>query len=166
MENSLSNALKEFIKSRKVTFRNGILFYLYFFVVIIIVGGAGIWVSLFIEKGNASLQHQNIYLSIMTCSLPFIATFTIDIIKLDVDAQIKTILQIILFASVILCVAFFVFFASKINNWAYLPAIIFAFFALIFWWIISCKNKNLYNEDFYNENRKIEQGFEQTINKL
>lgn len=41
MENSLSNALKEFIKSRKVTFRNGILFYLYFFVVIIIVGGAG-----------------------------------------------------------------------------------------------------------------------------
>jgi hypothetical protein len=166
MENKLLNALKEFLKSRKVTFRNGILFYLYLFFVIFIIGGAGIWASLFIEICNDSFLHQNIYLSIMTFSLPLVTTFAIDIIKMDVDKQIKTILQIILFASVIICIVVFTVFAFSRNNWAYLPAIIFAFLALFFWWIVSCENKNLYDEDYYTKNRKSEQSLEQTLNSL
>lgn len=164
MENNLINALKEFIKSRKVTFKNGILFYLYLLFVIFIIGGAGIWASLIIELSNDSFQHQNIYLSIMTFSLPLVTTFAIDIIKMDVDKQIKTIFQIILFASVIICIVVFTVLAFSKNNWAYLPAIIFALLALFFWWIVSCENKNLYDEDYYTKNRESEQSLEQTLN--
>jgi len=166
MENNLLNALKAFFKSRKVTFRNGILFYLYFLFVIFIIGGAGIWVSLFIEICNDNFQHQNIYLSIMTFSLPLTATFAIDIIKMDVDEQIKTILQIIIFVVAMICVIAFTILAFLKNNFAYLPAIILAFLALFFWWIVSCKNKNLYDENFYAKNRKSEQKLEQTIDSL
>lgn len=166
MEANLLNALKEFFKSRKVTFKNGILFYLYLFFVIFIIGGAGIWASLFIEICNDSFLHQNIYLSIMTFSLPLVTTFAIDIIKMDVDKQIKTIFQIILFASVIICIVVFTVFAFSRNNWAYFPAILFAFLALFFWWIVSCENKNLYDEDYYTKNRKSEQSLEQTLNSL
>lgn len=166
MENNLFNAIKEFFKSRKVTLKNGVLFYLYLFFVIIIIGGAGIWASLFIEISNDRFLHQNIYLSIMTFSLPLVTTFAIDIIKMEVDKQIKTIFQIILFASVIISVVVFTVLAFSKNNWAYLPAIIFAILALFFWWIVSCENKNLYDEDYYTKNRKAEEDLVRTLEVL
>ncbi len=158
--------LKDFIKSRKVSLKNGILFYLYFSLVIIIIGGAGIWVSLIIEAANEGFRHQNVYLSIMTFSLPLMTTFAIDIIKMDVDKQIKTILQIILFVSVIICAVAFTVFAFSQNYWAYLPAILFALLSLFFWWIVSCENKNLYDEDYYSKNRENENKLERTIENL
>lgn len=164
--NTQKDALKDFIKSRKVGFKNGILFYLYLFFVIIIIGGAGIWASLIIEIFNDSFLHQNIYLSIMTFSLPLITTFAIDIIKMDVDKQIKTIFQILLVASVMICVVVFTVLALSQCNWAYLPAILFALLALFFWWIVSSGNKNLYDEDYYSKNREEEVKLEKSLEYL
>jgi len=169
MNNSIKtqfDALKDFIKSRKVGFKNGVLFYLYFFLVIIILGGAGIWASLIIEVIKGEGLHQNIYLSIMTFSLPLMTAFAIDVIKMDVDKQIKTILQIVLFFSVIICAVVFTIFAFSQNNWAYLPASLFALLALFFWWMVNCENKNLYDEDYYSKNRESENKLEQALKNI
>jgi uncharacterized membrane protein len=166
MENNLLNALKEFFKSRKVTKKNGLLFYLYFFLVIIAIGGAGIWASIFIEIYNDCFLHQNIYLSIMTFSLPLVTAFAIDIVKMEVDKQIKTIFQIFLFVLVIISIIAFTVLLLTKNNWAYLPAIIFALLSLFFWWIVNCDNKNLYDEDYYKNQSKHTNDLEKEINNI
>jgi hypothetical protein len=154
----------EFLKSRKVKFRDYPLFYIYLIIIVIGIGGFSIWASIFIEFKNGTFSHQNVYLGLMGFSLPMTTSFAIDIIKIETEEFIKRIFQVICVAvPLILIILFIVFFNTMFG---YLFSGINVLLSLFFWWIINSKNSNLCDETFYAKNRKSEQSLEQTLNGL
>jgi hypothetical protein len=164
MENNQFETLVEFLKSRKVKFKDYPLFYIYLITIVIGIGGFSIWASIFIEFKNAIFLHQNVYLGLMGFSLPMTTSFAIDIIKIETEEFIKRIFQVICIAvPFILIILFIVFFNTMLG---YLFSGINVLLSLFFWWVINSKNSNLCDETFYTKNRKSEQSLEQTLNSL
>lgn len=147
--------LCEFIKSRKVGFKEYPFFYIYFIIIVIGIGGFGIWSALYIESISEVFSHRNINLALMGFSLPITATLAIDIFKIESEQFIKNIFQVLSTAIPIFLVILFII--SIKSPWAYIFSILNIVFSLSFWWIINSKNPNLCDDSFYKKNKRDEE---------
>lgn len=161
MEKTQWDALCSFFRSRTVNFKKYPLFYIYLAAVVVVMGGFSIWASIYLELKGEVINHRNIYLSLIGFSLPLIASFAIDLIKIETEPFIKNTLQIItIICPLVLVILFLVAFNS---NWSYLWAIITVFLSLFLWWISNAKNPNLCDETYYKQNRSKEKKLEEYI---
>lgn len=161
MEKTQWNDLYIFFRSRIINGKKYPLFYIYLIAVIIVTGGFSIWASIYLELKSAIVDHRNIYLSLIGFSLPLIASVAIDLIKIETESFIKSILQIVVIVCpLVLVILFLVAFNSK---WAYLWAILAMFLSLILWWISNATNPNLCDETYYKQNRSKEKELEEYI---
>src|SRR5574344_2423012 len=156
--------LCEFIKSRRVGFKEYPFFYIYFIVIVIGIGGFSIWSALYIESIGDLFSHKNINLALMGFSLPITATLAIDIFKIDAEQFIKNIFQVLSTAIPIFLVILFII--SIKSPWAYLFSCLNIVFSLSFWWIINSKNPNLCDDSFYKKNKRDEEKLANELNKV
>jgi hypothetical protein len=147
--------LCEFVKSRKVGFKEYPFFYIYLMLIVIGIGGFGIWSTLYIESISDEFNHKNINLALMGFSLPITATLAIDIFKINAEQFIKYIFQVLSTVIPLFLVILFVVFIK--HQWVYIFSGLNVLFSLSFWWIINSKNPNLCDESFYTKNKRDEQ---------
>ncbi|GAB3222475.1 hypothetical protein [Spirosoma arcticum] len=122
-------------------------FILYFSVIIVIVGLAGVFTTLEIELRNCLVNHGNITLSIATYFIALLASSSADLILSSDDpakseSQMK-ILRLVGICSVLLGVGLFWLTNVFKDELGYIPAMFGLILALSTWWLANAENPNL-----------------------
>lgn len=162
MEKSVPHFFKE-IKERSkiqfVPFNDLYTVYLVFFV--LLIGGAGIWISLFQELNNSQFNAKNLTLNIGTYYLALITTSYIDITTNEKIINKKS-LQIYSFIFLFIIVAIFGLTFILPSSYSLLLSTIGILIALFIWHLANCDNEK-FNDESYSA--KMKAGAKETHGK-
>ena len=162
MEKSVPHFFKE-IKERSklqfVPFNDLYTVYLVFFV--LLIGGAGIWISLIQELNNPHFNAKSLTLNIGTYYLALITTSYIDITTNEKIINKKS-LQIYSFIFLFIIVAIFGLTFILPSSYSLLLSTIGILIALFIWHLANCDNEK-FNDESYNA--KMKAGAKETHGK-
>lgn len=162
MEKSVPHFFKE-IKERSklqfVPFNDLYTVYLVFFV--LLIGGAGIWISLIQELNNTYFNTKSLTLNIGTYYLALITTSYIDITTNEKIINKKS-LQIYSFIFLFIIVAIFGLTFILPSSYSLLLSTIGILIALFIWHLANCDNER-FNDESYNA--KMKAGAKETHGK-
>lgn len=162
MEKTIPHFFKE-IKERSklqfVPFNDLYTVYLVFFV--LIIGGAGIWISLIQELNNTHFNTKSLTLNIGTYYLALITTSYIDITTNEKIINKKS-LQIYSFIFLFIIVAIFGLTFILPSSYSLLLSTIGILIALFIWHLANCDNEK-FNDESYSA--KMKAGAKETHGK-
>ncbi len=162
MEKTIPHFFKE-IKERSklqfVPFNDLYTVYLVFFV--LLIGGAGIWISLIQELNNTHFNTKSLTLNIGTYYLALITTSYIDITTNDKIINKKS-LQIYSFIFLFIIVAIFGLTFILPSSYSLLLSTIGILIALFIWHLANCDNEK-FNDESYSA--KMKAGAKETHGK-
>ena|SRR5690606_5728691 len=124
--------------------------YLIFFV--LIIGGVGIWISLYQEFKSETFSHINIVLNIGTYYLVLITTSYIDITTNEKIINKKS-LQIYSFILLFLIIAVFTLSFILPKTYSIISSIIGVVIALFIWHLANCDNDKFNDESYSSKIR-------------
>lgn len=151
--------IKERMKLQFYPFNDLYLTYLVFFV--LLIGGIGIWVSIFQEFNKEVANYTNIVLNMGTYYLALITTSYIDITTNDKIVNKKS-LQV--YSFIFLFIVASIFFSSffLIDKYSLLLSSIGIILGLFIWHLANCENEK-FNDESYSA--KIRAGAKNTHGK-
>lgn len=155
MKESIPHFFKEIKDRSKLQFFpfNDLYFsYLLFFV--LVIGGVGIWISLFQELKSETFNHFNFVLNIGTYYLVLITTSYIDITTNEKIVNKKS-LQIYSFILLFIIIGVFSLSFILPPTFSIISAIIGMLIALFIWHLANCDNEK-FNDESYNAKIKAE----------
>lgn len=148
MEKSVPHFFKEIKERSKLQFVPfNDLYFVYMFFFILIIGGIGIWTSIFQEINNEKFEMKNISLSIGTYFLALISTSYIDLTTNE-KIQNKKSLQVYSFVLFVVLLCFFITSLFLTSYYSLFFSIVGVLITLFIWHLANCDNEKFYDESY------------------
>jgi hypothetical protein len=148
MDNSVPHFFKEIRDRAKLqVYPFNDLYFSYLFFFVFLIGGVGIWITLFQELDNKVFNHTNFILNIGTYYLVLLTTSYIDITTNEKIINKKS-LQIYSFILLLVIIGVFSLSFYLPQKFSILMAIFGLFLALFIWHIANCDNEKFMDESY------------------
>lgn len=148
MENNVPHFFKEIKNRAKLQIKPfNDLYFTYLIVFVLLIGGVGIWITLFQELQNAEFNYLAFVLNIGTYYLVLITTSYIDITTNDKIVNKKS-LHIYSFILLLVIIGIFYLSFCLSKNYSIAIAVIGLIISLFVWHLANCDNEKFMDESY------------------